>query len=180
MTYYQVSNWMGEIAMTQLWQDDAAPVLVRGDEAELLGAAPDTMRLLIDGDTTGGSLSAIRTTMRKGMQGAAPHFHRNSAELFFIISGALHVLTGDRVATVHEGDLLMVPPNTDHAFATPADSGVDMLFLMPRTQRFDYFRLINQVRGGTADPQEILDSQERFDNHFLDSQVWREFRDAGA
>jgi quercetin dioxygenase-like cupin family protein len=161
--------------MTQIWQDGAAPVLVRGDEAELLGAAPDTMRLLIDGDTSSNSLSAIRTTMRKGRQGAAPHYHRSSAELFFIISGALHVLTGDRVTTVHDGDLLMVPPNTQHAFATPDDSGVDMLFLMPRTQRFDYFRLVHQVRDGQADPQEILDSQERFDNHFQDSQVWTEF-----
>ena len=40
--------------------------------------------------------------------------------------------------------------------------------------RFGYFRLADRVIKGQASPQEILDSQERFDNHFVDVAAWRE------
>jgi hypothetical protein len=40
--------------------------------------------------------------------------------------------------------------------------------------RFEYFRLGDRVIKGQASPQEILDSQERFDNHFIDSPTWRQ------
>jgi oxalate decarboxylase/phosphoglucose isomerase-like protein (cupin superfamily) len=98
--------------------------------------------------------------------------------IFFIIKGALHVLAGQRVVTVGEGDFLLVPPNTAHAFCTPADAGVDMLFVMPGAERFEYFRLGDRIRQGKASQKEILDSQDRFDNHFQDSPVWRQFRGA--
>jgi hypothetical protein len=60
---------------------------------------------------------------------------------------------------------------------TPADTGVDLLFFMPGVARFEYFRLIGRIRSGEASPQEILDTQERFDNHFQDSAIWQRFRD---
>lgn len=43
----------------------------------------------------------------------------------------------------------------------------------PGTARFDYYRLLDRVHRGEADPQEIADSQDRFDNHYVDSPVWR-------
>jgi hypothetical protein len=39
--------------------------------------------------------------------------------------------------------------------------------------RFGYFRLAGRVLRGEADPAEVLATQERFDNHFVDSPVWR-------
>ncbi|MGI5366169.1 hypothetical protein [Streptomyces iakyrus] len=40
--------------------------------------------------------------------------------------------------------------------------------------RSTYLRLLGRVMRGEADPQEIKDSSERFDNHYVDSPVWRE------
>lgn len=37
-----------------------------------------------------------------------------------------------------------------------------------------------RVLRGQASPQEILDSQERFDNHFMASLVWRAAREREA
>jgi mannose-6-phosphate isomerase-like protein (cupin superfamily) len=157
--------------MTTIDPNDA--VLVRANDAELLGVAPNTIQLLADGDN--GGMSAIRSKLRKGTEGPPPHYHAGAAEIFFILEGGLHVLTGQRVVTVGEGDFLLVPPNTPHTFATPGDTGVDMLFLMPEARRFDYFRLVDRVRRGEAGPGELLETQDRFDNHFQDSQVWRDF-----
>jgi mannose-6-phosphate isomerase-like protein (cupin superfamily) len=153
------------------------PVLVRRDEAEVLGTAPDTMTLLADVSATSGFLSSTRTALGRGKDGATPHYHRASAELFFILDGRLQVLVGDEVVTADEGDLLVVPPHTTHAFAATPDAGADVLIVLtPGMERFEYFRLLDRIRRGVDDPREIQRSQERFDNHFVDSAAWRQAR----
>jgi mannose-6-phosphate isomerase-like protein (cupin superfamily) len=147
-------------------------------DAETLGAAPNTVRLYADASATQGTLSSQRVTLESGANGAAPHHHTGSAELFFVLGGALQVLAGDQVLVAGEGDFLVVPPYMTHAFGAAAGHGADVLIVMtPGVQRFDYFRLLDKVRKGTASPQEILDSQERFDNLFEDSPVWRQARE---
>lgn len=158
--------------MTAIDPNTVQPVLVRSDDAEVLGTASTTMQLLADGSDTNHVISAIRTRMGKGTAGPAPHLHRHAPEIFFVIEGALDVLIGDQIVTAHDGDFLLVPPHTVHAFRTPPDTGVDMLFLMPGADRFEYFRLLDRIQHGQAGPQEILQSQERFDNHFQHSPLW--------
>jgi len=52
-----------------------------------------------------------------------------------------------------------------------------MFFLMPGLARFDYFRLAAQVLQGEEPPQAMLDTQDRYDNHLVDSPAWRRFRE---
>lgn len=163
--------------MTLIDPSGVDAVLVRADDAELLGSDPSTMLLLADGDTTGRVVSAIRTKLGRATDGASPHYHARAPEMFFIIEGGMHILVGDHVTRVNSGDFLIVPPNTAHVFRTTDDTGVDMLFLMPGVERFDYFRLVDRVRREEADLQEVVDTQERFDNHFHDSPVWSRFLD---
>ncbi|MEV4008106.1 cupin domain-containing protein [Actinomadura sp. NPDC049753] len=160
--------------------DPTSAVLVRADDAEILGDPPNTMELLADATTTGGLVSAIRSRIGRGVDGPPPHYHDHAAEIFYIIGGGLNVLTGDRVTTVVEGDFLLVPPGMPHAFSTPAHTGADMLIFKPGAERFDYFRLGDRVRRGEASPQEILASQDLYDNHFHQSTVWQRFLDGGA
>jgi hypothetical protein len=44
------------------------------------------VRLLADGSSTGGKLSAQRVTLQGGAGGANPHHHVSSAELFYVIT----------------------------------------------------------------------------------------------
>jgi hypothetical protein len=153
------------------------PLLVRRDDAEVLGTAPDTITLLADVTDTAGFLSSTRTSLGRGQDGATPHYHRASAEMFFVLDGALQVLTGDEVVTAREGDVLFVPPHTVHAFGAAPTSAADVLIVFtPGVDRFDYFRLLDRVRRGEADPRQVVDSQDRFDNRFVTSPTWSSAR----
>jgi hypothetical protein len=70
--------------------DDA--IIVREADAEVLGLAQLSTCLLADSDVAGGALSVMRTTMREGIEGARPHTHSKSAELFYILDGELQLL----------------------------------------------------------------------------------------
>lgn len=147
------------------------PTLVRATEAEVLTAAGIT--LLADADATGGRLVSNRSLLRTRDDGAPPHYHDRAAELFFVLDGALDVLLGERIVTLRRNDFLVVPPRLPHAFAPAADAPADVLFVYtPGRQRFEYYRLLERLYTGQASPEEIVESQDRFDNHYVDSPIW--------
>lgn len=116
----------------------------------------------------------LRYTLPVTAIGAPAHFHTKATELFFVISGSLQVLIGEEITVLNEGDFLAVPPHTPHAFAAAPDAEADVLFVFtPGMGRFDYLRLLGRVMRGEADPEEIAESAERFDNHYVDSPAWR-------
>lgn len=152
-------------------------VVVRGDEAETIGDVPAAVRLLADSSSTGGALSTQRVTLAPGGNGAAPHYHAGSTELFYMLGGTAQILAGEQVLEAGEGDLVVVPPRMAHAFAAKPGGTADLLIVItPGVERFDYFRLLGRLGKGEATLDELLESQERFDNHFLDSPEWTEAR----
>jgi hypothetical protein len=56
--------------------------VVRAAEAEVAGAPNVKVRLLADSSATGGALSTVRVSLEKGADGARPHWHEKSAEMF--------------------------------------------------------------------------------------------------
>ncbi len=155
--------------------DDA--VVVREADAEVLGMAPVTARLLADSDATGGALSIMRTALGEGANGALPHTHTKSAELFYVLSGRVQILTGDRVVTAQQGDVAVVPPDMAHAFAAaPGHPGELLIVLAPGIERFGYFRLLERLARGEATIEDLMASQELYDNHFLESPAWQAAR----
>ncbi|HET6859539.1 MAG TPA: cupin domain-containing protein [Streptomyces sp.] len=150
------------------------PVLTRAADAETTSDPSSVMTLLADCGTDGSSLTSYRSHFAEGAVGAPAHFHTRASELFFVIGGSLRVLVDDEVKTLDAGDFLLVPPHTPHAFAAAPGAEADVLFVFtPGMPRFDYLRLLGRVMRGEASPQEIKESSERFDNHYVDSPVWR-------
>ncbi|MFI7344474.1 cupin domain-containing protein [Streptomyces sp. NPDC050085] len=148
-------------------------VLVRETDAEVIGRAPTTVRLLADSSTTGGALSTQRVTLSDGANGATPHHHNNSAEMFYVLDGAAEFLAGDEIVTGGKGDLIVVPPRTAHAFAAVPGSDADLLIVLaPGVERFEYFRHLQRIALGELSPESLLEVQERYDNHFLTSTAW--------
>ena len=145
--------------------------LVRATDAEVLPASGIT--LLADAAGTGGVLTSNRSFMAAGTDGAPPHFHSAAAELFFVLDGRLDVLLGEEIVTVTANDLLVVPAGLPHAFAPAKGASADVLFVYtPSKPRFDYYRLLERLYTGEADAAELADTQDRYDNHYVDSPVW--------
>ncbi len=149
-------------------------------EAETLGTDTVGIRLLIDANETGGSVSSLEVTMARGADGAAPHYHTKSDELFYVAEGELQVLAGDKIVTVGAGGALVVPKLMPHAFGASPDSPARLLIaLMPGVERFEYFRLLDRLGKGEATLADLAASQEEFDNHFVDAPQWWAERAAG-
>ncbi|AHK31976.1 MULTISPECIES: cupin domain-containing protein [Rhodococcus] len=86
------------------------------ERGEVVGNDSASMRLLFDSSDTGGSLNSLEVRLRAGADGAAPHFHKRSSELFYVIDGELQVMAGDRIMTVEAGRSVVVPELMPHAF----------------------------------------------------------------
>lgn len=152
-------------------------VVVRHAEAELIGQAPTTIRLLADASSTGGALSTQRVTLTNGADGAKPHHHANSAELFYLLDGTAQLLSGDQVVIAERGDLVVVSPGLAHAFAAAPRHDADILIVItPGVERFEYFRHLERVAYGKVPPESLLGVQELYDTYFRTSLTWDQAR----
>jgi quercetin dioxygenase-like cupin family protein len=155
--------------------------IVRAGDAETLRFPAQMIQLLADNSQTGGAVSFIRSTLARGADGARPHHHKTTTEIFYVLDGSLDILAGDQVITVGKGDLATVPPGMMHAFAAPASDIAEMLIIVaPAVERFDYFRLLQRVVTGSAQIADVLAAQEQFDNWFSGSDAWSEYHAAKA
>ncbi|WP_409428394.1 cupin domain-containing protein [Mycobacterium sp. SMC-11] len=152
--------------------------MVRANEREVLRTASGASTgLVVDSDATGGAASVLDISLAMGADGAAPHFHTRSSELFFVVSGQIDFLAGDHVETLTAGDTAIVPPLMHHAFAASAGNEAHLYtVLTPGVQRFGYFRLLDDIFNGRVDRSQLEAAQADYDNWFVDSPVWGEAR----
>ncbi|SHW70938.1 cupin [Mycobacteroides abscessus subsp. abscessus] len=108
--------------------------LVRDRDREIVSTATgNRTRLVLDSDATGGAVSVLSVYLPQGANGAAPHLHTRSTELFYVVSGRLEILAGDRIEILEQGDTLLVPRLMPHAFGATGNSDVNVLtVLSPR------------------------------------------------
>jgi mannose-6-phosphate isomerase-like protein (cupin superfamily) len=146
-------------------------VLVRAAAAEVLEDGPlSNITLLNDS----GAVTTNRALLKPGSPGAPAHFHTRATETFFVLDGVLRVLADDEIVTLEKGDSIALPPRTPHAFAPAPGTHADVLVIFtPGMDRFDYYRLLEQVYRGEATIEDIKASSERFDNHYVDSPTWK-------
>ncbi|MCX5376287.1 cupin domain-containing protein [Streptomyces sp. NBC_00091] len=153
-------------------------VVVRAADAEEVRFSPDSsVRLLADNSSAGGFLSTMRVSLGQGSDGARPHHHGRSAEMFYMIDGTAQLLAGDKVVTAEAGDLVIVPPGQQHAFAAaPGESAEMLVVITPGVERFEYFRHLERIRYGTMPPESLLEVQELYDTYFGTSSAWEDVR----
>jgi len=152
-------------------------VVTRADDAEVVGASTTKVRLLVDAGATGGALSTVRVTLDSGADGARPHRHEHSAEMFYLLEGAVRILSGAEILRAEQGDVVVVPPRMPHAFSAVQGTKADLLIVVaPGIERFEYFRQLTRIARGEEPPESLRDVQELYDTYFLNSPEWEEAR----
>lgn len=151
-----------------------ALAIARAETAETFSLGPDSMRLLLDADATGGAMSAHHVRLSNGALGANPHRHTIYSEAFYVVDGSLDLLAGDELTRAKAGDLAVVPPGVVHAFAASAGCDAEALvFITPGVERFDFLRQVSRVLAGEGDRGALLKMQTDIDIYPVDNPTWR-------
>jgi quercetin dioxygenase-like cupin family protein len=155
-------------------------LVVSAESAEVVDLpAGGAFTLLADASDTARALGANRLTLGPGRDGAEPHHHTLSTELFYVIDGELEFLLGEKVTTVAKGGLVVVPPKLPHAFGAVPGTGADLLsVLTPGVERFGYFRQLGRIQHGLEPADGLLPVQDRYDVHFVEAVAWHSQRAA--
>ena len=148
-------------------------IVARTMETQVVGAPTAKVRLIVDSNATGGALSTVQVTLGKGADGARPHRHDHSAEMFYVLDGIVQILSGTEIVKAERGDVIVVPPRLPHAFSADRGSGADLLIVIaPGVERFEYFRQLTRIARGAEPPETLHDVQDLYDTWFLDSPEW--------
>jgi mannose-6-phosphate isomerase-like protein (cupin superfamily) len=148
-------------------------VVVRGAAAEVVGAPTAKIKLLADSSATGGALSTVHVSLEKGADGARPHRHNHSAEMFYVLDGVVQLLSGTDIVKAGPGDVIVVPPGLQHAFSAERGSRAEILIVIaPGVERFEYFRQLTRIAQGRERPESLREVQDLYDTYFLNSPEW--------
>lgn len=149
-------------------------VIVTPDDVEVLALPGAAFGLLADASASQDALGMNTLSLDAGADGAKPHYHAQSWEVFYILEGRAEFLIGDRIHTVERGSLVMLPPALPHAFGAAAGSVAELLVVLtPGVERFDYFRHLHRVALAGEPPQSLSpEDQDRFDVHFVHRPDW--------
>jgi mannose-6-phosphate isomerase-like protein (cupin superfamily) len=115
-----------------------------------------TVDYLATGGSTEGHFGLYRWNMVPNAGGPPLHFHRTISESFFVLSGTVTLLDGEREVQASSGDYLYVPPGGLHGFSNSTGEAASMLILFsPGAPREGYFEgLLELAHGREMTPEE--------------------------
>lgn len=124
----------------------------------------DVYTVRLSAAATNGSLGIVEASAPPG-SGPVPHTHADQDETFYLLSGELEFLDGDRVFTAGQGDIVHVPRKIRHRFLNVGLHTAKMLFIYTPGGTEELF-----IEGGD-EPQRGVQVQpwgpERFDDRIL-------------
>ncbi|MFJ5776460.1 cupin domain-containing protein [Streptomyces sp. NPDC093094] len=111
-------------------------------------------------ENTGGNLTLAEATVPPG-GGPPPHIHPNADEAFYILSGDIEFLNGEKTFVAGTGDFVFVPRGTRHRFRNVGLQTAHLLFMFTPAYLEKFFMEIGQeARAGEA-PQPLTAEQRQ-------------------
>ena len=88
----------------------------------------NTYSIKVGHDDTDGTVAFVEASVPPGC-GSPPHRHKREDEIFFLLSGELQFLDGERTFMARQGDFVMVPRGRRHCFQNNGIHTVKTIFL---------------------------------------------------
>jgi len=118
------------------------------------------LRVLIDGPTTGASVTLFEMDVLPGGAMPVPHHHAGFDEVLHGMSGRLRVTVDGQAVEVGAGEALLIKGGEVHAFANPfAETARVLCVLTPGVFGVEYFRELRELLagGGPPDPKKAAE-----------------------
>lgn len=90
--------------------------------------AGDAYSIKLTAEQTNGSLGVVQGTVPPGA-GPIPHIHKEQEETFYVLSGSLEFLEGERTFMAQTGDLVHIPRGVLHRFHNVGYHAAQLLFV---------------------------------------------------
>ena len=148
----------------------ASAVKLQLDPAEeTIHLGPLTLRFLVTGETSSGSVAAFEVTVPAGQRLMAPaHSHDRFEETIYGIAGALTWTVDGQAFTVRPGHTLCIPRGAVHRFdnLSATEDAKVLCVATPAALGPQFFResaeIINAAAGGPPDRAKVADLMLRF------------------
>lgn len=130
----------------------ASSFVVTPQEHKPLKVVGETITVLAHADATG----SYEIFLQSGPEGAGPPPHTHPwDEAYYVVSGKLEVLMGDRTVTLAAGELVFLPRGTVHNFRIAQD-GTSFLSMNSGRGAARFFEELDREVGGAIDLPKIL------------------------
>lgn len=127
------------------------------------GSAPavygpgDLYSLLVTGEETNNAFFQFEAIVPKD-GGPPPHVHSREDESFYVVSGSLEILLGDKTYQAKRGDFVFVPRGTVHRFRNVGDdSAVQLVTFVPAGMEKFFREVFPEVKDRSAAPPPVTE-----------------------
>ena len=138
-----------------------------GKTISLLGV---TIRYMTTRADTQGAWSLLEYTAPPHFAGSPLHWHRRTAEAFYVLEGAVTIQVGERTIKAAAGAFVLVPTSVVHTFSNPEDELARFLTLVSPGGFERYFEELaalvkSEPQWPPADPRKLAVLGAKYDIH---------------
>ena len=117
----------------------------------------DLYTMLITGEESNNTLFQFEAVVPKG-GGPPPHVHSREDETFYVVSGELEMVLGDKTYNAKAGDFVYIPRGTVHRFKNVGSStAVQFVTFTPSNMEKFFKEVFPEAKDRNAEPPPITD-----------------------
>lgn len=117
----------------------------------------DLYTLLVTGEETNNAFFQFEAVVPEG-GGPPPHVHSREDESFYIVSGSLEVLLGDKTHHAKRGDFVFIPRGTVHRFKNVGgDMAVQLVTFVPAGMERFFREVFPEAKDRNAAPPPVTE-----------------------
>jgi quercetin dioxygenase-like cupin family protein len=117
----------------------------------------DLYSLLATGEETNNAFFQFEAIVPEG-GGPPPHIHSREDESFYIVSGRLEILLGDKTYQAKRGDFVYIPRGTVHSFKNVGgDTAVQLVTFVPSGMERFFREVFPEVKDRNAAPPPVTE-----------------------
>ena len=134
------------------------PIFMPTGTAPAVWGPGDLYSLLATGKETNNSFFQFEAIVPEG-GGPPPHVHSREDESFYIVSGSLEILLGDKAYQAKRGDFVYIPRGTIHRFKNVGrDAAVQLVTFVPAGMERFFQEVFPEVKDRNAAPPPVTEN----------------------